>query len=158
MFYMMNMLFKIIPLVFASFMLPVQKHTSLPHGMTFGQKVNPLDKIPATDVEAFMGKKTRISTTLTGTILKIDTPKGGWFQMDAGQGRIIKVHFKNYNVVLPIDLKGRSVMIEGVAQKLFIADDMQHFAGDTVKGTKQHKSNVNPKQRLTFEATGLVVE
>jgi hypothetical protein len=154
----MTILFTITSLFFASFMLPAQRHTPLPHGMTFGQKVNPLDKMPATDVEAFMGKKTRISTTITGTVLKIDTPKGGWFEMEAGHGRIIKVHFKNYNVTLPLDLKGRNVMIEGVAQKLFIADDMQHFAGDTVKGKKQHKINVNPKQRLSFEATGLVVD
>jgi hypothetical protein len=48
-------------------------------------------------------------------------------------------------------------MMQGIVQKQFAADDMQHFAGDTVKGAKQHNVKVNPKQKLTFEATGVVV-
>lgn len=139
-------------------MLLAQKPTPLPHGMTFGQQVNSRGNMPAANVEAFMGKKTRISTTLTGKVLKVDRPKGGWFQMDAGHGKIIKVHFKDYDISIPMALKGRTVMIQGVAQKEFIADDMQHFAGDTVKGKKQHQVKTNPQQRLTFEATGLMVE
>jgi hypothetical protein len=155
---MMNT-FRIIALLgFLPFALSAQKHTPLPHGTTFGQKVNSRQNMPATKVEAFMGKMTRISTTLTGTVLKVDKPQGGWFQMDAGAGKIIMVHFKDYKVTLPMDLKGRSVMIEGIAQKQFIADDSQHLAGDTVKGKKQHQVNANAKQRLTFEATGLEVE
>jgi hypothetical protein len=151
-------LYHIIALLsFVPFALSAQKHTPLPHGMTFGQKVNPRQSMPATKVEAFMGKMIRISTTLTGKVLKVDHTKGGWFQMDAGAGKIIKVHFKDYNVTIPTDLKGRSVMIQGVAEKQFIADDLQHFAGDTVKGKKQHEVKTNPKQRLTFEATGLKV-
>ncbi|EHQ27932.1 DUF4920 domain-containing protein [Mucilaginibacter paludis] len=148
--------------IITTLMMPVillaQKHTPLPHGMTFGQQVNSRQNIPAANVEAFMGKKTRISTTLTGKVLKVDHPKGGWFRMDAGNGKIIRVHFKDYNITIPTALKGRTVMIEGVAQKEFIADDMQHFAGDTVKGKKQHQVKTNPRQRLTFEATGLMVE
>jgi hypothetical protein len=134
-----------------------QKHTPLPHGMAFGQKVNTQDAMPASKVEAFMGNKSRISTTLTGKVLTVEKEKGGWFDLDAGNGKILKVHFKNYDVTIPKDLKGRSVIIQGVAQKLFIADDLQHFAGDTVKGKQQHNVKVNSKQRVEFEATGLLV-
>jgi hypothetical protein len=134
-----------------------QNHTPLPHGMLYGQKVDGTAAMPASKVEAFMGKKVRISTTLTGKVLQVTKSKGGWFDMDAGQGKIIKVHFKNYDISIPTDLKGRAVMIQGVAQKQFIADDMQHFAGDTVTGKKQHETQTDPKQRLTFEATGLIV-
>lgn len=135
-----------------------QKHVPLPHGMVFGKPVNNSQSVPATSVEAFMGKMVRISTTITGKVIHVDKPQGGWFKMDAGNGKIINVHFKDYNVNLPVQLKGREVMIEGVAEKQFIADDMQHFAGGTQAGKKQHKVNVDPKQRLTFEATGLMVE
>lgn len=134
-----------------------QKHTPLPHGSTFGKPVDTLQNMPASKVEGFMDKMTRISTTIHGKVLKVDKSQGGWFQIDAGNGKIIKVHFKDYNITIPTELKGHQVMIQGVAQKQFIADDMQHFAGDTVKGKKQHQVNTNPKQRLTFEATGLMV-
>src|SRR6202012_542064 len=114
--------------------LPAQNHTPLPHGMLYGQKVDPTDVMPASKVEAFMEKKVRASVTLTGKVLQVTKTKGGWFDMDGGNGKIIKVHYKNYDITIPTGLKGRSVMIQGVAQKQFIADDMQHFAGDTVVG------------------------
>jgi hypothetical protein len=78
--------------------------------------------------------------------------------MDAGAGKTIEAHFANYNVTLPKAIAGRIVIIEGVAQRQLIADDLQHFAGDTVTGSKQHKIKVNPKQRITFEVRGLIVD
>ncbi len=135
-----------------------QKHAPLPHGMVYGTKPNTTAMLPAYRVEATMGKRARISVTIRGKVLKVTQPKGGWFEIDAGKGKIIKAHFKNYAVTLPVDLKGRIVIVEGVAQKQFIADDMQHLAGDTVIGKKQHHVNANPKQRLSFEVTGLMVD
>ena len=67
-------------------------------------------------------------------------------------------HFKNYKILLPANLKGHIVIMEGIAEKQFIADDMQHLAGDTVVGKKQHYVNTNPKQRLIFEVRGLMVD
>ena len=105
-----------------------------------------------------MGKKTRVTTALIGRLIRVTKPRGGWFELDAGNGKIIAAHFKDYNINLPKALRGRIVIIEGVAQKQFIADDMQHFAGDTVGRTKQHQVKTNPKQRLTFEGRGLMVD
>jgi len=135
-----------------------QRHTPLPHGMVFGNKPDTTSMLPAYNVEATMGKRTRISTTIRGKILKVTQSKGGWFTIDAGKSKIIKAHFKNYAVTLPYNLKDRIVIIQGMAQKQFIADDMQHMAGDTVAGKKQHYVNANPKQRLSFEVTGLMVD
>ncbi|CAN5432465.1 hypothetical protein BH09BAC6_BH09BAC6_17180 [soil metagenome] len=144
--------------LFISTLTYAQKHTPLPHGMVFGIKPNVTTTIKAPALEAFMGSKTRISTTLVGRVLRVTKPKGGWFELDAGKGKIIAAHFRAYNVTIPADLKGRTVVVEGVAQKQFIADDLQHFAGDTVTGKKQHKVKTNPKQRLTFEVKGLMVD
>jgi len=127
-----------------------QKHTPLPHGMRYGQRVSTTGMMPADKLEAFMAKKARISTTITGRVLRVTKPKGGWFDMDADNGRIIQVHFRDVGINLPADLKGRSVIIQGVAEKQFIADDKQHFAGNTQPGNKQH-------QPLSFEASGLMV-
>jgi hypothetical protein len=135
-----------------------QKHVPLPHGSVFGTTPNRIGMMDASKVEDFMGKKARVSTTLTGRVIKVTKTKGGWFDMDAGNGKVIAAHFKNYDVTIPEDLAGRTVIIEGIAAKQFIADDMQHLAGDTVSGKKQHHVNVDPKKRLTFEVKGLFVE
>lgn len=112
----------------------------------------------ASKVEAHMDKKTRISVTIKGKVLKVTQPKGGWFEIDAGNGKIINAHFKNYDVTIPFELKGKYVIADGVAQKQFIADDQQHLAGDTATGKKQHSFKTNPKEKLTFEVSGLMVE
>jgi hypothetical protein len=134
-----------------------QKRTPLPHGMVFGTKPSTVSLIQASKLEAFMGKQTRTSASISGRVLKVTRTKGGWFTIDAGKGRTIAAHFKNYNVVLPTALKGREVIISGVASKQFIADDLQPLAGDTVNGKKQHSVKTNPKQRLIFEVVGLMV-
>ena len=112
----------------------------------------------ADKVEAFMGKKTRISTTIEGRVIRVTREKGGWFELDAGAGKVIAAHFKNYNINIPADLAGRTVIIEGVAAKQFIADDLQHLAGDTVNCKKQHKVKTDPKRKVTFEVKGLMID
>ena len=131
---------------------------ALPHGMVFGLQPKEIAPIPASKIESLMFRKTRFTTAVSGKIIRVTKPKGGWFEMDAGNGKIIQAHFKNYNINLPAALKGRTVIIEGVVQKQFIADDLQHLAGDTVTGKKQHAVKTNPKQRLTFEVRGLMVD
>jgi Domain of unknown function (DUF4920) len=135
-----------------------QQHAPLPHGSVFGDKPNTIGMMDASKAEAFMDKKTRISTTLKGKVLRVTKPKGGWFELDAGNGKVIAAHFRNYDITIPTGLQGHIVIVEGVAQKQFIADDGQHFAGDTVIGKKQHGVNVDPQRRLTFEVKGLEVQ
>lgn len=141
-----------------SAMVFAQKHIPLPHGMVYGQKPDTVAMMTASKVEAFMGKKTRISTTIEAKIIKVTKEKGGWFDMDAGGGKVIAAHFKDYNITLPKQLAGRTVIIEGVAEKVFIADDLQHLAGDTVVGKKQHTVKTDPKRKVTFEVKGLLVD
>ena len=135
-----------------------QKPTPLPHGMVFGTKPDTTAMMPAYKVEAFMGKRTRLITTLRGKVIEVTKPKGGWFNVDAGNGKIIRAHFKNVGINLPYDLKGKIVIMEGAAAKQFIADDMQHLAGDTVIVKKQRKSKTGTKRSLVFEVKGLMVD
>lgn len=141
-----------------SFSTTAQKRTGLVHGKIFGSKPDTTGVIAASKVEDFMDTKVRISVAIRGRVLKVTKPKGGWFTIDAGNGRIISAHFKNYDVTIPTALAGRTVVLDGVAQKQFIADDQQHFAGDTVKGKKQSRVKTNTKRRLTFEVTGMMVD
>jgi hypothetical protein len=143
---------------FGVFSASGQQHATLSRGTVFGKKPRAVSVLKSNEVETFMGKKTRISATIKGKVIKVTKSKGGWFEIDAGSGKIIEAHFKEYNVTLPAELKGHEIIAEGVAQKQFIADDLQHFAGDTVKGKKQHQVKTNPKQKLTFEVTGLIIE
>jgi hypothetical protein len=147
----------LIAIFFSAFPFDRQQ-AQLPHGKIFGAKPNTKGMMDASKVEAYMDKKTRISITIKGKVLKVTRPKGGWFEIDAGDGKIIAAHFRTIDVTIPADLKGRYVIADGIAEKQFIADDEQHLAGDTVTGKKQHSVKTNPKQGLSFEVSGLMVE
>ncbi len=124
----------------------------------FGARPDTVSVVSASNLEAFMDKKPRISTTIRGKVIKVTRVKGGWFDIDAGNGKVISAHFRDYNINIPANIKGRTVIAEGVAQKQFIADDQQHFAGDTVSGKKQQNVKTNPKRKLTFEVKGMMIE
>ncbi len=129
--------------------------TPLPHGMVFGKKPDTSIVINATQVHAYMGKKPRISTTLKGTVVKVTKEKGGWFTMDAGEGKVIAATFTDFNVTLPSALRGRTVIVEGVAARQFVPGNRQRLSGDTTA------VNAGPVKTgdivLRFEATGLLV-
>jgi hypothetical protein len=131
--------------------------TPLPHGMVYGTRPDTTAMMPASNIEAFMGKRTRTSATIKGKLLKVTKSKGGWFTIDAGNGEAIQAHFKNYKINLPTDIQGRTVIIEGVAAKQFVANDMQHYAGSTAIKKKKQRVKANPKQSLVFEVKGLMV-
>ncbi|WP_431200762.1 DUF4920 domain-containing protein [Mucilaginibacter sp. P25] len=95
---------------------------------------------------------------MSGRVIKVIKEKGGSFEMDAGNNRVITAHFTNAGINLPRQLAGRTVIISGIAAKQFIADDLQHMAGDTVSGKKQHKVNANPGRKVSFEVKGLMID
>ena len=125
----------------------------MPHAMVYGSRPSSVGMMDASKVNDFMGNKPRISTTLHGKVIKVTKTKGGWFELDAGNGKIIEAHFKTYNVTLPLSVAGHYVIAEGVVSRQFVADDKQHLAGDN---TKQQKDNASGN--LVFEVTGLEVE
>jgi Domain of unknown function (DUF4920) len=120
-------------------------------GKIYGSKPNGSEVIEASKLDAFMDTKPRISTTIRGVVVKVTKTKGGWFDIDAGNGKTIAAHFTTYNITIPTDLKGRTVIVEGVAARQFMADDSQHIAGEKA----QHTTN---SKQLTFEVTGLLVD
>jgi hypothetical protein len=131
------------------------QQTPLPHGMVFGRKPDTTIIVEATKTAAFMGKKIRVSTTIRGRVVNVTREKGGWFNLDAGGAKVIAAHFKTYNITLPKALKGRVVIIEGVAVKQTDASNGQRLGGNiaAVKDNKYQKKDA----ALTFEATGLMV-
>ena len=127
----------------------------LPRNMVFGKKPSTKGLIMATKLEAFMGKRARINVSISGLVTLVTKSKGGWFDIDAGNGKVITAHFKNYNINIPTRLKNHYIVAEGVAAKQFIAADSQHFVGD--KDSHKHQKPAK-KQVITFEVKGLRVD
>jgi hypothetical protein len=136
------------------FVLNSYAQTPLPHGMVFGTKPDTSAIVDATKTATFMGKKIRVSTTIRGKVVSVTKQKGGWFELDAGHGKVISAHFKKYDIMLPLELKGRTVIAEGIAVKQINPADGQYL-----NIGKPPPKTANPKSRTTlgFEVNGLMV-
>jgi hypothetical protein len=126
------------------------------HGTTYGSKISTVGMMDASKLDAFMGRKVSVSTTIEGKVLKVTKTKGGWFTIDAGNGNVIPAHFNVYDINIPASLAGHTVIVEGVASKQFIADASQHLAGGT--GAAQKPATNPSKDKLSFAVTGLMVK
>jgi hypothetical protein len=129
------------------------QHTPIPHGTVYGTKPEGAGLVFADNLEKSMGTRVTIVTSVKGKVLKVTQQKGGWFTIDATNGKVIYAHFKDYGVTIPAELAGRTIMADGVATKQFTADDKQHLAGSTATNSKDAS-----KQSLKFAVTGLIVE
>jgi len=147
---------KIFVFIVALFMAGTVKCQPLPRNMVFGKKPSTVGLIMAPKLEAFMGKRARINVSISGRVTLVTKSKGGWFDIDAGKGKVITAHFKNYNIKIPASLKNHYIVAEGVAAKQFIASDSQHFAGG--KDKHGHQAKPVKKQIITFEVKGLRVD
>lgn len=143
---------KALTLLFALLFSLAVRAQQMPHGTVYGTKPNSAGMMDASKVEGFMGNKPRISTTLKGKVIKVTKTKGGWFELQGANGKVIEAHFKNIGVNIPAGLVGHEVIAEGVVAKQFVADDKQHLAGSNGQQTKSNTGS------LSFEVTGLQVD
>ena len=89
-----------------------------------------------------------------GTIEEVCQMKGCWMTLRNEQGANIRVTFKDYGFFVPKDISGSEVIIEGVANKEVISEDMaKHYAED---GGVEYDESM--RQSITFVAHGVLVE
>ncbi|RYZ93761.1 MAG: DUF4920 domain-containing protein [Sphingobacteriaceae bacterium] len=143
----------ILLLLLPGYFTRAQQAVPLPHGMIFGTRPDTANALNISKLHGFMGKKTRITTVLKGKIANVTHQQGGWFNVNSGNKQLISAHFKNYGVILPVDIAGRVVIMQCVAKKNIRSDDHQVFAGDTAT----HTSNEKATGTISLEVIGLMI-
>ncbi len=132
------------------------QQTPLPHGMVYGVKPDTGVVLEASKLEAFMGRKNRISTVIKGRVLKVTNEANGWFEIVANNGKIILARFKNDGISLPAALKGRTVIIQGIATRKMEAINGKP-TGSVIADVKKPTKTKNGTVALIFELTGLMI-
>ena len=94
------------------------------HGKVYGNKPGAVI-VTADQLGSYLGERSRKETTIKGKVLNVVKEKGGRFTIDAGNGKVIGAHFAKYDVTIPADLKGCTVVIEGIVQKQSALTDQQ---------------------------------
>ena len=79
--------------------------------------------------------------------------------LDMGNNEVIKVSFKDYAFVIPIESQGKTATVEGFAKKELISVELlQHYAEDAGKTPEEIAAITEEEYIYTFEAKGVVIE
>ena len=97
--------------------------------------------------------------TVEGTILECCRKKGCWMTVDLGEGKEMRVSFKDYGFFVPLNADGRAITMKGFAYLDTIDVDMiRHFAEDAGKSKEEIEAITEPEYELSFEATGVHIK
>lgn len=89
-----------------------------------------------------------------GVIEEVCQMKGCWMVLKNDQGANIRVTFKDYGFFVPKDISGSEVIVEGIANKEVLEEDVaRHYAED---GGKEYDESM--RNSISFVAKGVLVK
>ncbi|MBL4605030.1 MAG: DUF4920 domain-containing protein [Flavobacteriaceae bacterium] len=130
---------------------------------SFGAEISEKDYLSSTD--AYTKYQTlkagdTINLKFASSIEEVCSKKGCWMKLPAGEtDETIMVRFKDYGFFMPLDSKGKEVIVAGKAfLKEVSVDELKHYAEDAGKSADEIAKITEPKRELAFEATGVLMK
>ena len=129
---------------------------------SFGEKISQENALSAADMMTqYKGLKVgdSISVKFASNINDVCTKKGCWMKLELGNESETMVRFKDYGFFVPLDSKGKEVVVEGKAfvKEVSVAD-LKHYAEDAGKSKEEIDAITQPKMEFAFEATGVLLK
>ncbi len=128
---------------------------------TFGAKITETGAKDIKELTTLMKGKDNLTVKLKGTIIQTCKKKGCWMEMDLGNGKKMRVKFKDYEFFVPKDesAHGKEAVIEGIAKKETTdVKTLRHYAQDAGKSKEEIEKITESKEELTFEAAGVLIK
>ena len=119
------------------------------------------DELAMTPVEflaAFNGKDS-LETKLAANINEVCSKKGCWMTIELGDGKSMRVTFKDYGFFVPKDAAGKLAIVQGVA-KMDTTDvaTLKHYAEDAGEEKEVIDAITEPEYNYNFEAVGVIIK
>ena len=125
----------------------------------YGDTITEDGAVPTTELAGLMGNDTTKELKLVGTIEECCQKKGCWMKVDLGNGKTMRVTFKDYGFFVPKDAAGRQVVMDGVASfEETSVEALRHYAEDAGKSKEEIAAINEPSKELVFEARGVILK
>lgn len=137
---------------------PNSKNTKATKG-GFGVAVT---KDGAVDVKLLpekMKNEKELFVKITGDVITACQVKGCWMTADLGNGKSMRIRFKDYGFFVPKDSGGKQFYAQGIASwsETSVAE-LQHYAEDAGKSKAEIEKITQPQRELVFLAEGVLLE
>ena len=125
----------------------------------YGAKISDENPVTGEELIHMMNNSDSVYVTFNSEILAACQVSGCWMDLDLSNNQQIKVTFKNYDFFIPMDSKGKTATIEGIAKKEIITVDLlKHYAKDEGKSQEEIDAITEPEMSYIFEAVGVIIE
>lgn len=98
------------------------------------------------------------NVAIRGKVTDVCDKKGCWLTVQTENNDRFFVKMKDYAFFVPTALKGKNVVLEGIAEKKVISvDEQKHYAEDAKKPQAEIDAINSPQEEIRFVATGIKV-
>lgn len=129
---------------------------------SFGEKITDENSLSAAKMlDQFQGMKEGDTVTVkfSSKIADVCSKKGCWMKLPLNDSIQTMVRFKDYGFFMPLDSKGREVIVEGKAfVKTTPVSELRHYAEDAGKSKEEIEKITEPKVEYAFEAHGVLMK
>ncbi|WP_238474619.1 DUF4920 domain-containing protein [Maribacter algarum] len=129
---------------------------------SFGMQIDETNAISASEMSekyAIMKPTDTLQTKFVAKVTEVCQSKGCWMRVELQDGQETMVRFKDYGFFMPKDIKGKEVIVNGLA---FVEEmsvkDQQHYAKDAGKSDDEITKITAAKKTLGFEADGVLLK
>jgi hypothetical protein len=122
----------------------------------------PITKEGAFDVHTLPEKmkgQSSMDVKIKGTVLAVCQVKGCWMTTDLGNGKTMRIRFKDYAFFMPKDCNGKTFYAQGKATwDTTSVAQLRHYAEDAGKSKEEIEKITEPSVEITFLAEGVILE
>ena len=116
----------------------------------------------AFDVNALPGKmkgQSTLDVKIKGTVKAVCQVKGCWMTTDLGNGKTMRIRFKDYTFFMPKDCNGQTFYAQGKASwDTTSVAQLRHYAEDAGKSQEEIEKITEPVVEIVFLADGVILE
>ena len=125
----------------------------------YGAEITRDNAISTKDMIAKLADQDSLLVKVESEIVTTCTMKGCWMNLVLDNGEEMRVTFKDYAFFVPKEsMEGNKAIIEGIVKRtLTDVETLKHFAEDAGKPETEIAGITEPKEEITFEASGVII-
>ena len=126
----------------------------------FGEDISSEGAVSTKELLAKLEENDSVALKVESEILKTCAMKGCWMNLALADEEHMRVTFKDYGFFVPKEgVEGKTAIIEGYAQKVTTdVETLRHFAKDEGKSQEEIDAITEPKDEITFVASGVIIQ
>jgi len=127
-------------------------------GSNFGAAVSVENALPAETLPNLLAKSDKLDARIKAKVVDVCPKKGCWLKLQVNDTTTAFVKMKDYAFFLPLEIKGKTVVLDGEASLVTTSvDELKHYAEDAKQTKAEIDAITQPKKEIRLLAKGIKV-